>query len=216
MIERHLTRSGFTVRTASTEDGAMLLADGADVAIIDLGLSEGDGAALCDRLRDEAATAAVPIIVLTARDDLASKLRLFAAGADDYITKPFEPLELIARIDATARRSAQGDWTRIGPLAISASGDATVQGTVIRLTAAERELMRHLATAFPGAASHESLRHGAWRRSESSSTNVIEVIVARLRKKLIEAGAGVDIRAIRGAGYVMFITSEKQGKAGRS
>ena len=211
MIDRHLTRSGFTVLTASTEQDAFAQASGADVAIVDLGLSEGDGVVLCDRLRDDVGTAALPVIVLTARDDLATKLRLFAAGVDDYITKPFEPLELIARIDATVRRSAhRTEWRRIGSLAISEEGDATLRGTTIPLTAAERELMSRLAAAFPGAASHESLRHGTWRRSDASSANVIEVIVARLRKKLASAGGGVEIRAVRGAGYVMRIASTDQ------
>ena len=217
MIERHLTRSGFTVRTASTERDALRQSAGADVIIVDLGLREGDGAALCDQLRDDNASASVPIIVLTARDDLATKLRLFAAGADDYLTKPFEPLELIARIDATTRRSAQrGEWRRLGPLAISEGGDVTLNGTALQLTASERELMSRLAAAFPGAASHESLRHGAWRRSDTSSANVIEVVVARIRKKIVAAGGGVEIRAIRGAGYVLRITPQDHERTGQS
>ncbi len=204
MVERHLARAGFSVRTARTETEGLREAPGADVVIIDLGLAEGDGAALCDRLRDDPATAAVPVIVLTARDDLAAKLRLFGAGADDYITKPFEPLELLARIDATARRiGTRRGWRRIGPLAISEGGDVILHGTALTLTAAERELMTQLADAFPGTASHGSLRRGAWRRSDASSANVIEVVVARIRKKIDLAGGGVEIRAVRGAGYVM-------------
>lgn len=204
-------RAGFTVRTASSEDAGVRASPGADVVIVDLGLTEGDGAALCDRLRDDAATAAVPIIVLTARDDLATKLRLFGSGADDYITKPFEPLELIARIEATLRRmAARGAWRQLGPLAVGEGGDVTLHGVALPLTAAERELMSQLADAFPGTASHESLRRGAWRRSDASSPNVVEVVVARIRKKIELAGGGVEIRAVRGAGYVMRITDHER------
>ncbi len=217
MVERHLARAGFAVRLASTERDALRQAHAADVIILDLGLTEGDGASVCDHLRDDPATSAVPIIVLTARDDLATKLRLFGSGADDYLTKPFEPLELIARIDATARRSAQsGDWRRFGPLTISSDGDVSINAKALPLTAAERELMSRLVAAYPGAASHESLRHGAWRRSDTSSANVIEVVVARIRKKIAAAGGGVEIQAIRGAGYVMRISGQDPERMGQS
>jgi DNA-binding response OmpR family regulator len=217
MVDRHLTRAGFTVRVAGTDRDALREAPGSDVIILDLGLTEGDGAVVCDLLRDDPATADVPIIVLTARDDLATKLRLFASGADDYVTKPFEPLELIARIDAATRRSAlPGEWRRLGPLAINGNGDATLNDQVLPFTAAERDLMSRLTDAFPGTASHESLRHGAWRRSDTASANVIEVVVARIRKKIAAAGGGVEIRAVRGAGYVMRIGTQDRERTGRS
>jgi DNA-binding response OmpR family regulator len=204
MLERHLTRAGFGVRAAAGERDALRLADGADVVIVDLGLAEGSGATLCERLRDGRATAGLPIIVLTARDDLETKLRLFGAGADDYITKPFEPLELIARIDATARRAGtKRGWSHIGPLAVSDGGDVTLHGTALPLTAAERGLMSVLASSYPGAAPHEAMRRGTWRRSDASSDNVIEVVIGRIRKKLAVAGGGVEVRSVRRAGYVL-------------
>jgi DNA-binding response OmpR family regulator len=206
-LERHLARAGFTVRVASGERDGFRLAAGADVAIVDLALAQGTGAALCASIRDARATAAIPIIVLSARDDLETKLRLFASGADDFLTKPFEPLELLARIDAVARRTApRFVMRRIGPLEVSDSGDVLLNGDALVLTAAERDVMSRLATSYPGAASHESLRSGAWRRSDASSDNVIEVVIARIRKKLVAAGGGVELHSIRRAGYVIRIT----------
>jgi DNA-binding response OmpR family regulator len=206
-LERHLARAGFTVRAATGERDGLRLAAGADVAIVDLGLAQGSGAALCESLRDARATATMPIIVLSAREDLETKLRLFSAGADDYVTKPFEPLELLARIDAVARRTApRSVMRRIGPLEVSDTGDVLLNGDALVLTAAERDVMSRLATSFPGAASHENLRRGSWRRSDASSDNVIEVVIARIRKKLVAAGGGVEVRSIRRAGYVIRIT----------
>lgn len=211
-LERHLTRAGFTVRAASGERDGLALAEGADVAIVDLALAQGSGAGFCERIRDSRATSAMPIVVLSVRDDLETKLRLFGAGADDYVTKPFEPLELLARIDAIARRLASRPaWRRIGPLEVSDAGDATLNGTSLTLTAAERDVMSTLASSYPGAAPHESLRHGAWRRSDASSDNVIEVLVGRIRRKLVAAGGGVEVQAVRRAGYVIRISRSKAG-----
>jgi DNA-binding response OmpR family regulator len=213
MLERHLARAGFTVRSASGERDGLRLAAGADVAIVDLGLAQGSGVALCERIRDASTTVPIPIIVLSARDDLETKLELFSAGADDYVTKPFEPLELLARIDASARRSAARPvWRAIGPLEVSDDGDVILNGATLVLTAAERDLMSRLARSYPGAASHDSLRSGPWRRSDVSSDNVIEVVIARIRKKLAAAGGGVELHSVRRAGYVIRVTrSERVG-----
>ena len=210
MVERHLTRAGYVVRTASGEDEAVRCADGVDVAIVDLGLGQGSGTGVCERLRDDAATAELPIVVLTARDDLPTKLRLFAAGADDYVTKPFEPLELLARLEVVSRRARSAlAWTRIGPLAVSADGDASLDGTVLALTAAERDLMAAFARHWPGTTPRAALRRGSSHRSPETSDNVIEVLVGRLRKKLAAAGGGVEVHVVRGAGYVLRLTRTK-------
>jgi DNA-binding response OmpR family regulator len=211
MLERHLVRAGYRVRGVTGARAALAVAGDVDVAVVDLALAEGSGDALCEQLRAGPATASLPLIVLTARDDLATKLRLFAAGADDYLTKPFEPLELLARLEAHGRRAgpARG-WRRIGPLEVSAAGDALLRGAPLTLTAAEREILAHLAAQHPGAAAHEALRRGAWRRSDQSTDNVIEVIVARIRKKLAAAGGGVEIHAVRGAGYVLKLSRPEE------
>jgi DNA-binding response OmpR family regulator len=214
VLEPHLVRAGFTVRAANGERDGLRLAEGADVAIVELALAQGSGEVLCGRIRNARRTAALPIIVLSARDDLASKLRLFSAGADDYIAQPFEPLELLARIDAIARRSgARSEWRRIGPLEVSGGGDVILNGETLVLTAAERDLMGRLAASYPGAASHESLRSGPWRRSDASSDNVIEVVIGRIRKKLTAAGGGIELHAVRRAGYVIRISrSDRNGR----
>ena len=214
MLERHLERAGYAVRVATGEQEALRLADGADVAIVDLGLAQGTGAAVCERIRDGRATSTMPVLVLTARDDLETKLRLFAAGADDYVTKPFEPLELLARIEATGRRTgARTEWRRIGPLEVSEAGDAVLNGAPLSLTAAERDVVSRLAESYPGAASHESLRRGPWRRSGASSDNVVEVVVGRIRKKLAAAGGGIEVHSVRRAGYVFRIARKEPSRS---
>jgi DNA-binding response OmpR family regulator len=213
-LERQLDRGGFRVRAAVGERDALALAAGADVVVTELILADGGGASLCERLRDGRATAGLAIIIVTTRDDLETKLRLFGAGADDYVVKPFEPLELIARIDAIGRRAgAKGDWRRIGPLQVSDGGDVTLHGGPLSLTAAERGLMSVLASAYPGAAPHETLRRGAWRRSDASSDNVIEVVIGRIRKKVAAAGGGVELRSVRRAGYVIRLARPDGPKA---
>lgn len=215
MVERHLVRAAFAVRSAAGECEAIRLADGTDVAIVDLGLLDGSGLSLCERLREGPLTDAMPIVVLTARDDLETKLRLFAAGADDYLTKPFEPLELLARIEAAIRRAdPKQAWRRIGPLAVHPAGDAVLRGSPIPLTAAERAVLGGLAARFPATVAQAELRSGAWARSGVTSDNVVEVVVGRIRRKLAAAGGGVEVQAVRRAGYVLRIsatTKETQG-----
>ncbi|HEV2251225.1 MAG TPA: response regulator transcription factor [Candidatus Limnocylindria bacterium] len=214
MLERHLERAGFVVRAAAGERDALRLADGADVAIVDLGLAQGTGAAVCEGIRARRATSTMPLVVLTARDDLETKLRLFAAGADDYLTKPFEPLELLARIEATARRTdARTEWRRVGPLEVSDGGDAVLNGTALPLTAAERDVVGRLAASYPGATPHDALRRAPWRRSGTSSDNVIEVVVGRIRKKLVAAGGGIEIHSVRRAGYVFRIVRPRPARS---
>lgn len=203
MLRRHLTRAGMVVHAVANErDGVRrAIASAPDIVILDLGLAEGSGAGFCERVRATASVGDVPIIVLSARDDLATKVGMLDIGGDDYIVKPCDPAELIARITALLRRrEAPRSTRRIGSLRVSLeTGDAWLGRAQLELTAGERSILVQLARAHPGTAPRASLAQ-RWGDRDSAS-NVIEVLITRLRHKLAEAGGGIEIVVVRRAGY---------------
>lgn len=203
MLRRHLTRAGMTVHAVATERDAMRQAVGSvpDVAILDLGLTEGSGAGFCERVRATPSIGDLPILVLSARDDLATKVGMLGIGSDDYVVKPCDPAELIARIGTLMRRrEAPRSSRRIGPLRVSLdTGDAWLGRAQLELTAGERSILIHLARAHPGTAPRTSLMQH-WGDRDTTS-NVIEVLITRLRHKLGAAGGGIEIAAVRRTGY---------------
>ena len=206
MLGRHLSRAGFAVKQADSIAEAMRRAREAspDILILDLGLSDGDGAEVCRRVREMPSIGDVPILVLTARDEVTTKVMLFALGADDYVVKPIEPVELVARVHALMRRREDQRVTRrIGPLRVAlATGDAWIDDRQLELTTGERSVLVHLARSYPALTPRVTLDHVPWREGEASS-NVTEVLVGRVRQKLVAAGGGVEIRVVRRAGYVL-------------
>jgi len=207
MLRRNLTRAGFVVYDAATEDDALrrVMETSPDIVLLDLGLGTGEGSAVCTRIRELPANGDVPILVLTARDDVNAKVLLFALGADDYVVKPCEPVELVARMQALLRRGGgeQRVTRRIGPLRVAlATGDAWVGQQQLELTTGERSVLVQLARAYPALTPRAALDRLPWRDREASS-NVTEVLVARLRHKISAAGGGVEIHAVRRAGYVL-------------
>jgi DNA-binding response OmpR family regulator len=206
MLRRHLTRAGFLVHEAASVTDAMRRAreTSPDIVILDLGLSDGDGAEVCRRIRDMPTIGDAPILVLTARDEVTTKVMLFALGADDYVVKPCEPIELVARVHALLRRRSEQRITRrVGPLRVAlATGDAWLDDTQLDLTQGERTVLVQLARSYPALAPRAALDRVPWREGQASS-NVTEVLVGRLRQKLGAAGGGVEIRAVRRAGYVL-------------
>ncbi len=203
MLRRHLSRAGMVVHAVASEQDALRTAVAAapDVVILDLGLAEGSGAHFCERLRATPSIGDVPIIVLSARDDLATKVGMLGLGGDDYVVKPCDPAELIARIAALLRRREVPRATRrIGTLRVSLdTGDAWLGQAQLELTAAERSILVQLARAHPGTAPRAALAQ-RWSDRETAS-NVIEVLITRLRHKLAGAGGGIEIAAVRRAGY---------------
>lgn len=207
MLRRHLTRAGMIVHEAATQRDALRRAaeTAPDVVLLDLVLTEGTGAAVCRQLRASEPTSEVPIIVVTARGELANKAELFALGADDYVVKPFDPTEILLRIEALLRRRSQArSMGRIGPLTVALrTGDAWLNGEPIELTAGERAVMAELARSAPALASREALARAPWREDRRTSANVVEALVGRIRRKLEAAGGGVAIRTVRRSGYVL-------------
>jgi DNA-binding response OmpR family regulator len=177
-----------------------------DVVILDLMLPDMDGVEVCKRLR---AADEVPIIMLTARDATSDKVQGLEAGADDYITKPFEFDELFARIKAALRRRDAG---RVGPVDSLTVGDLTVKplsrevdraGRTISLTAREFELLEFLARHAGEVVSKETLFERVWGYNFDVESDAIKVYVSYLRKKLNAEGERDLIHAVRGVGYVL-------------
>lgn len=177
-----------------------------DVVILDLMLPDMDGVDVCKRLR---AADEVPIIMLTARDATSDKVQGLEAGADDYITKPFEFDELFARIKAALRRR---DAARPGGHEVITVGDLTVRplsreverGTrPIALTAREFELLEFLIRHAGEVVSKETLFERVWGYNFDVESDAIKVYVSYLRKKLNANGERDLIHAVRGVGYVL-------------
>lgn len=172
--------------------------------LLDLNLPDGDGADVCQRIRELPSSGDVPILVLSGTSAMSTKLLMFALGVDDYVVKPCEPVELLARVRVLLRRRGERRlMRRVGPLRVAlATGDAWLQETPLDLTTGERSILVQLARAFPGVTARGALDRVPWRAGEVGS-NVTEVLVGRLRRKIGAAGGGVEIHSVRRAGYVL-------------
>jgi two-component system OmpR family response regulator len=142
--------------------------------------------------------------VLSAAQDVTTRLELFELGADDVVAITCDPIELVARVRAILRRGADRQTVRrIGPLRIAlATGDAWLADRQLELTNGERAVLIELARAHPGLTSRAVLDRRPDQERDVSS-NVTEVLVARLRRKIGAAGGGVEIHAVRRSGYVL-------------
>jgi len=173
-----------------------------DVAIVDIGLPEIDGIELIKTLRDEGI--AFPIIILTARGHWQDKVEGLEAGADDYLAKPFHNEELQARLNALSRRSKghASPELRFGPLFINtASKDVRVDDTLISLTQYEYNTLEYLALKNGAVVSKTELTEHLYDQDFDLDSNVIEVLVGRLRKKLDPNNTLKPISTLRGQGY---------------
>lgn len=188
---------------------SMLQAEPFDLVLLDLGLPDGDGTALLRRLR--AATpgrlpnAALPVLIMTARDEVASRIAGLDLGADDYVTKPFHPDELVARMRALRRRAA-GRATpllQVGELAIDPAARSVLRaGQPVELSPREFAVLLALVEARPRVLSRGQIEASLYNFDAGLESNAIEVHVHHLRRKL---GDGV-IRTLRGVGY--FVPAE--------
>ena len=173
-----------------------------DIAIIDLGLPQMDGIEVIRRLREEKIT--FPILILTARGDWQDKVEGLEAGADDYLVKPFHNEELKARLNALTRRS-KGHTTPIlafGDLTIDTAGKSvSVSGEPITLTQYEYNTLEYLALNHVNVISKTELTEHLYDQDFDLDSNVIEVLVGRLRKKLDPNNTLKPITTLRGQGY---------------
>ncbi len=170
-----------------------------DLVVLDLNLPDMDGLAVAEQLREHDTT----ILMLTARADVHSRVVGLYAGASDYMAKPFDMQELLARVYAQLRRRGRDRIVTVGPLALSLADQVcTVNGEEVSLTALEFRLltilMGHPGRVFPKAAIEERLYE-----ERVPNSNAVEVLVSRVRAKLEETGVGGVIVNVRGLGYVI-------------
>jgi two-component system, OmpR family, response regulator len=201
---RSLGQSGYAVDCAQNGERAhaMLKDDVYDLAILDLGLPKIDGFEVLRRLRQRGGKVAV--LILTARDDVASRVQGLDLGADDYVTKPFNLDELEARIRALIRRGQMGANTILscGELLFDTAGRrATVSGQSVDLSARELGVLEVLMLRQGKVVNKEQIMEALCSWDEDLGENAIEVYIHRLRKKLEQSGA--HIRTIRGLGYLL-------------
>jgi two-component system, OmpR family, response regulator MprA len=204
-LQRLLRLEGYEVRVA-TDGEAALESAGAfqpDLVILDLGLPRLDGMEVARRLR---ARDDVPILVLTARDALESRVEGLDAGADDYLVKPFERQELLARLRALLRRRPPRGSASVVVADLSLNPDThEVQRgeREIELTQREFELLEYLMRNERIVVPRQRLLEEVWGYDPFATTNTIEVFVSNLRRKLESGGEARLLHTIRGAGYVL-------------
>ena len=204
-LQRSLRMEGYEVRTAG--DGAEGLEQAGvfapDLVILDLGLPTVDGLDVARSLRERDD---LPILILTARDALESRVEGLDAGADDYLVKPFERQELLARLRALLRRRPPRGSAplRVGDLSLNVDTHEVSRGErAIELTQREFELLEYLMRNERIVISRQRLLDEVWGYDPFSTTNTIEVFVSNLRRKLEAEGEPRLLHTIRGAGYVL-------------
>lgn len=173
-----------------------------DVIVLDVMLPEMDGFTIAKKLRDNKIQ--TPIIMLTAKDSTADKVTGLDCGADDYMTKPFVPDELLARIRALTRRQGevQLNEATFGDISLNLStGDLSCNGKDIHLNFKESEILKLLMSNPSAAVSKDDLILKVWGYDSDASDNNVEAYVSFLRKKLSYLGSGVTITALRKVGY---------------
>jgi two-component system, OmpR family, alkaline phosphatase synthesis response regulator PhoP len=191
LIARYLERGGYTVDrlAAGNEVLARVRAVPPDLIVLDLMLPGLDGLVVCQALRRDPAAAAIPIIMLTARGEESDRVRGLELGADDYVTKPFSPKELVARVAALLRRVERSAplarQLTYGPLCIDLDRHrVTVGGGDVRLTAKEFLLLQYLVEHRGRVLSRDLLLTDVWGYQYTGGTRTVDVHIRRLREKL--------------------------------
>lgn len=175
-----------------------------DVVLLDRQLPGGDGIELIRSMR--AAGKTYPVFVLSARGDISDKILGLDEGADDYLAKPFDFLELLARIRALIRRPSalQDDVVTVGALTFDhIHGEASVNGAIMRLTRRETLLLDSMVRRFGRVVSRETLMSSVFSFNDQVQPNALDLHISRLRQKLTEAESGLKINVVRGVGYFM-------------
>ena len=181
-----------------------IAADVHAAVLLDRRLPDGDGLSLIPKVR--ARVDGIPIIVLTARGDLADRIAGLDSGADDYLTKPFSVEELLARLRAVLRRPAglQSSHMRAGRLPFDFSHrEASVEGRLLELPRRELLVLEALLRRLGRTVLRPTLEEAVYNFDDEIQSNALDTHVSRLRRKLTDANAGVEIHGIRGVGYLL-------------
>ncbi len=208
LVAYHLTREGYGVRTAATGSDALeaVAAQRPDLVVLDLMLPEWSGYDILKEMRRRPELADVPVVVLTARREEADRIKGLELGADDYVTKPFSPQELVLRIGAVLRRvqappvAGSGRVLRGGPVVVDLSAmQVSANGGAVDLTPTEFRLLVALLERRGRVQSRKQLLQAAWDIRVDIETRTVDMHVQRLRTKLGEAGSYIE--TVRGFGY---------------
>jgi two-component system, OmpR family, response regulator MprA len=205
VLRRSLDKEGYDVRVAA--DGEAALDERAvfepDAVVLDLGLPKLDGVEVCRRMRE---SGDVPILILTARDALEARVDGLDSGADDYLVKPFEREELLARLRALLRRRPPrgSAFLVVGDLRLNPDTREVLRGDrPVELTAREFELLEHLMRNERIVVSRQALLDEVWGYHPFAETNTVDVFISTLRRKLEAGGEPRLLHTVRGAGYVL-------------
>ncbi|MEX2535002.1 MAG: response regulator transcription factor [Trueperaceae bacterium] len=206
-INRFLTleleEAGFQVSSYGTGISGLsaVREDTPDLVVLDLGLPDLNGAEIARRIRH---TDDTPIIILTAADDVGTKVEMLNAGADDYLAKPFHSDELIARINVQLRKRNGAMVRKVGELSLDASRRQAFWGEEeIRLSPREFDLLLYLCSQPGRVYSRQEIESNVWGEELPPSSNVVDVHIANIRSKLRDAGGYGVIRTVRGVGYAV-------------
>jgi len=203
-IDHMLARRNYAVDIAGDGDDGLdkLLRQPYDAAIVDIVLPKRDGFSIVQQARANGVQ--TPLLVLTARDGLEDRVRGLDTGADDYLVKPFQEEELVARLRALTRRGELPVHTSLkaGPLEIDAAARrATCEGKLLALGSTEFRMLEYFIQNCGIALTRDKLLEHLWDYDFEGSTNIVDVYVSQLRRKLKRAGAGDMITTVWGVGY---------------
>ena len=210
LLRYNLAKDGYDVVVAATGSDAVKQAHEVhpDVVLLDIMVPQLNGWEICRRLKQDAETRAIPVIMVTGRVEEGDKVLGFEVGADDYVTKPFSPRELLARIRAVARRGRldpRGRKTqlKVGDLEIDRQRfEVRMKGRAITLTPKEFELLALLANAPGRVFGRDELLDAVWGRDGFVEPRTVDVHMARLRRKFTAARVPVPgVETVRGVGY---------------
>ncbi len=211
LVTYHLAKAGYRVSTAATGPDALRAArdERPALVVLDLMLPGMSGLEVLEKLRAHDATREIAVLMLTARKEEPDRIRGLTLGADDYLTKPFSPAELVLRVGAILRRMSAGgtggDTLTIGPLVVDRAAHAVaVDGRPLDLTATEYKLLLTLAERRGRVQARTQLLQTVWDAAPDIQTRTVDMHVQRLRTKL--GPAGDLIETVRGFGYRMCAT----------
>ena len=202
LITYSLEAEGFKVFPAKTGGEALSILndESVDLALLDVMLPDMSGTELCRRMKRDARLERIPVIFLTARDEETDKLGGFKVGAEDYVTKPFSPRELTARVRALMKRVRGGeDYTFLGFRVSLDSHRVDVDGRRAHLSPREFSLLKALLEAKPKTIDRSTLLERAWGMDAKAGLRSVDVAVTRLREKILPYGS--CIRTVTGFGY---------------
>jgi two-component system phosphate regulon response regulator PhoB len=205
----HFERQGFQVRRTADGEEALLLAEEEvpDIVLLDWMIEGVSGIEVCRRLRRRPATANLPIIMLTARGEEADRIRGLETGADDYVTKPFSPAELVARVNAVLRRvrpALAGEKLEYGGIEMDVAAHRVRRGgRTVALGPTEFRLLRHFMEHPGRVFTRDRLIETVWPHDSEIEARTVDVHVRRLRKALNEGAEPDVIRTVRSAGYAL-------------